>query len=358
MKKLITACFLAWALPLFAQKKPFEIKGEISNSQIKQVYLSYQSKREIDSAIVVDRKFRFTGETEGIESISLKVGDMRYPTVLTPGKLRVCFPNEKITEVEVSGQQPAIDFRSCLLVVTPFLDQVKTIGSKYQEAVEKRDTATMLVLGKQNDQTYVDRITAVKQWTENHLNSMMSPYIMQTELKSLSVDELEKLYHRLSSLVQKSKGGKDLFVLIKSKKAVRIGQDAPVFHQQTNKGLSFSLESAKDNYILLNFWASWCAPCRLENPVLVSLYDRFKNKNFKIISISLDEYKNSWLNAIEEDHLVWEQLSDLKGWKNEVALSYGIGALPAIFLLDPQLKIIAINPDMGTLTKTIEKLLK
>lgn len=358
MKNLITMCFLACTIPLFAQKKPFEINGEINNAEAKIIYLYYQSKKEADSTIVVNHKFRFHGETQDIEFIALKIGDMRYPTVLEPGKLNIFFANENINEVRVSGQQPAIDFKSCLLVLNPFFDQIKLIRNKHQEAAGRRDTVAMIALGKENDKIYADRIAAVKQWTANHLNSMISPYIIQTELKSLPFVELEKQYSKLNITVKKSKGGEDLATFMNSKKMLRLGQVAPAFHQKTNTGYSFSLENVKGNYILLDFWASWCVPCRQENPALIALYHDFKKRNFKIVSISLDEYKNSWLKAIKDDQLIGYQLSDLKGWKNEVAVLYGIGSLPTTFLLDPELKIIAINPDIKLLNKMLEPLLK
>jgi peroxiredoxin len=240
-----------------------------------------------------------------------------------------------------------------------FQKQIMVIRNKHDEAAARRDTAAMIAIGKENDNfNAVDRVVAVKQFAGTHLNSLIIPYIIKTELKSMPAIELENLYKKLSLTVRNSKGGTELAKFINAQKAVKIGQTAPAFSQETHKGNAFSLNDLKGNYILLNFWASWCAPCRVESPALVAIYDNLKQKNFKMISISLDEYRNSWLKAIKDDNLPGYHLSDLKGWKNGIAVEYGVTAVPTIYLLDPQLKIIAINPDLASLEKTLNGLLK
>jgi peroxiredoxin len=124
---------------------------------------------------------------------------------------------------------------------------------------------------------------------------------------------------------------------------VAIGAIAPDFTQNDVNGTPVSLSSFKGKYVLIDFWASWCGPCRAENPTVVKAYNKFKSKNFTIIGVSLDkpEGKADWLAAIKNDGLNWTQVSDLKFWSNEVALQYAVQSIPHNFLLDPTGKIIA-----------------
>jgi len=117
------------------------------------------------------------------------------------------------------------------------------------------------------------------------------------------------------------------------------------FTQNDTLGIPVSLASFKGKYVLVDFWASWCGPCRRENPNVVKTYNAYKDKGFQILSVSLDQpgAKDKWIKAIHDDNLTWTHVSDLKYWDNEVAKQYGIQAIPANFLLDPEGKIIAKN---------------
>lgn len=136
---------------------------------------------------------------------------------------------------------------------------------------------------------------------------------------------------------------------------IPIDQPAPDFIQNDIDGKPVSLESIKGKYILLDFWASWCGPCRMENPNLVVAYKKYHEKGFEIIGISLDEDKDAWEKAINQDNLTWTQLSDLKGYDNEVAKLYNVTALPYNYLINPEGKIIARLLKKERLTDRLEK---
>lgn len=122
---------------------------------------------------------------------------------------------------------------------------------------------------------------------------------------------------------------------------IPINQDAPGFTQNDVDGKPFSLKDFKGKYVLLDFWASWCEPCRWENPNVVAIYKEYHGKGLEIIGVSLDEDKNAWKAAIKKDGLLWTQLSDLKGNDNEVAKLYNVTALPYNYLINPDGVIIA-----------------
>lgn len=134
------------------------------------------------------------------------------------------------------------------------------------------------------------------------------------------------------------------------------GNMAPDFTAETIDGKPFRLSDLRGKYVLLDFWASWCGPCRLENPNVVENYHRFRDKNFTVVSFSLDENKQSWQQAVNNDHLDWRHVSDLKAWHSDVVKEYKVPSVPRSFLLDPEGRIIAINLRGDDLKKTLEKL--
>lgn len=152
--------------------------------------------------------------------------------------------------------------------------------------------------------------------------------------------------------------GKTSEQLAKNSPAPGVGTAAPDFTATTPDGQNISLSSFKGKYVLIDFWASWCAPCRKENPNVVAAYQANKSKNFTILGVSLDSSKEKWLEAIAADKLEWTQVSELKGWGSTVARNYKVESIPANFLVDPQGNIIAQNLRGAELKSALEKLIK
>ena len=149
--------------------------------------------------------------------------------------------------------------------------------------------------------------------------------------KNTSVDEVIKQFDQYAAAQQpKAEGG-----------AIAVGQTAPDFTLPDVDGKPFALSSLRGKYVLIDFWASWCGPCREENPNVVANYHQFKDKNFTILGVSLDKDRGAWLKAIKDDGLAWKQISDLKFWNSEAATLYQVQGIPYNVLVDPQGKIIA-----------------
>jgi peroxiredoxin len=156
-----------------------------------------------------------------------------------------------------------------------------------------------------------------------------------------NADTLQHIYDGLAPEIQSSYMGKELKQILDAALITGIGRTAPEFTQADTKGKPVALSSYKGQYVLIDFWASWCGPCRLENPNVVKIYRKFRSKGFTVLGVSLDDKKDKWLAAIRQDDLPWTQVSDLKGWKNEAAVEYGVEGIPMNFLLDKDGKIVA-----------------
>jgi peroxiredoxin len=203
----------------------------------------------------------------------------------------------------------------------------------------------------------VERISA--DFVKRHPASYVAPIaIIRLMQATQNGQEAEELYNLLAQPVQASGLGQYVNQQIQESKINAIGSIVKDFSQNDTSGHPVSFSSYRGKYVLLDFWASWCRPCRMENPNVVAAYNKFHNKNFTILSVSLDQAKPAWLNAIQMDGLTWNHVSDLKGWSNEVAGLFRITSIPQNLLIDPNGKIIAKNLRGPLLENRLSQILK
>jgi peroxiredoxin len=188
-------------------------------------------------------------------------------------------------------------------------------------------------------------------------NSIVSLYAlhMYGYVKMESPLDVEKMVNTIADSLQQTAQVTALKVQIEKAKKIMVGQSAPVFSQTDTSGKIITLSDFQGQYVLIDFWASWCKPCRAQNPSLAKLYNQFRNKGFTILGVSLDSDKRSWVKAINDDQLGWFNISDLRSWKNEAAITYNISSVPQNYLLDKKGMIIAKNLNEEELIKKLNE---
>jgi len=241
--------------------------------------------------------------------------------------------------------------------------EVQKINTDFQAAVQRQDQAKISEL-KQAYQLFVGKETERAQDEIAQLLQVQPPSLAVINLLQSNVIDKDKYFQTYVAVAEKLK--KDwpnyshsrLFrELVEKMKATAIGQPAPEIALPDPNGKIVRLSSTKGKYVLVDFWAKWCGPCRQENPNVVRVYNKYKDKGFTVFGVSLDRRKEDWLEAIQQDGLTWTHVSDLKYWQSEAAQKYNITAIPFSLLLDPNGVIIDKNLRGQALEKRIAELL-
>lgn len=379
MKKGLLIVMALLPACIFAQEIQYSISGKVGafNAPAK-VYLLLQNGRVVkDSVALKNGAFELKGTDKAPRQamLLLDAKGIGYKSLLRSGSADVFefyIDNAKMTlaakdsvsKAMIKGSALNTDFAAYKKQVSPAEAKVKAVVNEYNSASkEQRATPEFQAdMDKKYDaaSTEVDKIQ--KDFIKANPNTMVSLDLIKSgnEYSMEDVAATEALFNGLSDAVKSSVPGKAYKEEIDKYKTVAVGAVAPDFAQTTPDGKTIKVSDYKGKYLLIDFWASWCGPCRRENPNVVKAYQAYKDKNFTILGVSLDDEKgkDAWLKAIEKDQLVWDQVSDLKGWNNEAAKLYLVRSIPQNFLLDPDGKIIAHNLRGEDLAKKLEEIFR
>lgn len=263
---------------------------------------------------------------------------------LEEGELTVTGKDSLMT-AKVEGTPLNEDIQRLNAIGKEFGVKMQKINESYSEAMEAKDIEKAGAIQKEYADLMVEKFNREKEFFLNHTNSLVSLDWLRGNVNVIQEKTLAKeLFNKLSEDVKKSPAGKIYGNVLMQTKSADINAVAPDISAKQPSGEKLSLRSLRGQYVLLDFWASWCGPCRKENPNLVKTFNAYKDKNFTILGYSLDGGNNayeSWISAIQKDGLVWHQISDLGGWNGLPIQLYGIKSVPTNFLIDPNGKIIA-----------------
>jgi len=340
----------------------YTISGDIPDLKDPYIYFQYMNgdSMRVDSSTVTSGKFNFKGKVAEPEMAAIYLKDFKgsIQFFLENADIHITGKADSMNNAKVTGSNSQGEFESYQAFVKSITDEEDSLYKQYDAAKKNNDSATVATLQNQIDGLGKQRDEQTKTFIANHPKSFVSLYQLDGLTYSTPYAELNKLFTGLDTSLQNSANGKKMVSQLAIMEKTSIGKQALLFIQNDVNGKPVSLSDYKGKYVLVDFWASWCGPCRAENPNVLKAFNQYKNKNFTVLGVSLDEKDTAWEKAVKEDGLPWTQVSDLKGWKNEAAQEYGVNAIPANYLLDPNGIIIAHNLRGDALENKLAEVLK
>jgi len=375
MRKILIVAFALAQITVFAQENNFVINGKIDGLKAQAtIYFRYigSGRRIVDSMVVKDGTFVFRGNVKDpvMASLQLKhegykpgqrAGYDPFQFYIEPGTIAVS-SKDSIKFATVTGSKINDENAQLKDAQKPLEEKRLQLQTLYKSV--SPEAVKDSVFRVRSEKLYAEFNDLQKQIALNFIKENPDSWLCFDQLKTFGgyqpdVNVVEPLYNGLSERLKNTSYGKQYAANILKWHTIAIGMTAPDFTQNDPDGKPVKLSDFRGKYLLLDFWASWCGPCRAENPHVVKAYNQYKDKNFTILSVSLDreDAKEAWLAAVKKDSLTWSHVSDLKFWKNEAAVLFAVQAIPDNFLIGPDGKILARGLRGNSLTSKLNELL-
>jgi len=327
----------------------YKVTINVTNGDDTLIYLTKREGGEMinfDSVQMTDGKAILTGHINLPEFYYLNFkGTRNYvPVFFEQGDIMVNVDMNEVKKPLISGSISHETFMAYNDSVSIFDDQQSILGQQYGQANKENDTAKMAEL--EDEYMSIDGLKTeyMIDYAINHSNDVVSAFVVLNNSYKLELEQLDKISNSFSESIDSSIYVKKLRDYIETLKNTAVGQPYIDFTLDDPTGAPVALSSLLNgNYVLVDFWASWCSPCRAENPNVVLAYERFHDKGFDVVGVSFDKDHEKWVRAIEEDNLTWAHISDLKYWNCEAGKIYAIQSIPQNLLIDPNGIIIEKN---------------
>jgi len=368
--KFIAACYIAISFSISSctslEPNAFVINGTTDHADGSSVYRIKSGPNgqpvTIDSTKIVNGSFELKGTLDQIDInfIFLEGVNGNVPVILEEGSIEMEIFKDSLASSITAGTPSNNNLAQYRESTQGFAKDMRTLVQEINEANTLGDN----ILAEDLTAKYKAVETNLSVFEKDFMNSNPQSYVATLILerlvttKAMRSSEAKLIYNGFDPKIKSSVSGKKVEAIINvPSNPTAIGEVAPAFEGPTPTGELVSLASLKGKVTIIDFWASWCRPCRIENPNLVRLYKRMHDKGLEIVGVSLDKNRSSWARAIEDDGLSWNHVSNLKYWQDPIALLYGVRSIPAAFVLNKEGVIVAKNLRGAQLDAKIEELL-
>jgi thiol-disulfide isomerase/thioredoxin len=342
----------------------FELQATIKGLGDTVIYARHASVDEeiVDTIHVKKGNFKLTGKLADPLVYSFIIANKginnRVRVFVQNGNIIISGNIDSLDDIKVQGSAIHKEWEAYELSVGAFRKRLEEIEQQYGLLPEKNKAQEEARLDSTYEAIQAEEQKIALQFIRAHAASVLSPYLLLSKFAyDPELEILQPAYSNLDSAVKQTVYGKRVGQLVAATEATQPGNVAPGFSLADTSGNSISLDAFKGKVTLLDFWASWCGPCRKENPNLVKAYSKYHPKGFEILAVSLDDSKEKWISAIAKDKLAWVHVSDLRGWNNKIAKQYFIKSIPSNVLLDKEGKVVAKNLKGQELEQELAKLL-
>jgi peroxiredoxin len=348
---VFAACAITAACPGQGRKAElFQIDGYIRGLGTDSLLMFISNGKNADRStapdtfVVLGYKDRFSIQGAAIpQLVWVRIGGRRsvssFSFFLEQGMIKINGAKDSSDNIAVTGTPQNDLLTREKLEENRLYDRIKGMRRQLQQAGkdEQQSGPLYATINMLYDSINTIRIAFIR----DHPNAMASPLYLSILQDRIAPEAVEELYVQLGDDAKNNEFGQRVKSRIEGRRRSAEGNPAPEFASMDTSGRAVKLSDFRGKYVLLDFWASWCVPCRKENPFLLEAFNKYRDKGFVIISISMDHVKESWLKAIEQDRLNWVHLSELNGLDNKVARLYGVQPIPDNFLIDPKGRIVA-----------------
>ncbi len=340
----------------------YTIEGTITGADSGWVLLKKREEGKMitaDSVQIKEGKFAFTGKVDMPEVFYLKLAnvDDAFPFFIENGTLTMKVYADSIDKSAVSGSATQDAFVAYQKEESVYNVKMEALYGDYMKCKEAHDSIGVKKVETAYDSVQKAQSIFTKEYILKNGKSVVAAYLAISNAYAYSLDDLKAINKAMDPSIANSAYVKKLAERETILGKVEVGQPAPEFTMNDSTGKPVSLSSFKGKVVLVDFWASWCGPCRAENPNVVAAYKKFNSKGFTVLGVSLDTDKGKWQDAVAKDGLTWTHVSDLIGWENAAAKQYGVMSIPANFLIDKEGKIIGSSLRGEDLVKKLEEVL-